>query len=565
MKTKVRLTLALGALALLVFVLAAVSFATIWSLRGEGRGLLQANYTSIEYMQGMVAAIDGQGPAAADSLHALLAKQQANITEMGEDQATAELAIAVDAWTRTDGDSLSTALLRQRIARIVDLNKEAIVHRVAAAESKGENALVWIGLTGTFCALIALSMLFSIPEHIAEPIRKLTEGIDRVAGGDYRERVELARNDEFGHMADRFNAMASELQRWESSNLARIMDEKARAEAVIQSLQDASIGLDEQGNVLFANQQALDLLEVAASDIVGRTVSEASRVNDLLRVVLSGERQGPLKIVKDGREQFFTLEHVPIIRSGERMGTVAVLRNVTPFEEKDRAKTHFLATISHELKTPLASTGIGLSLLERQQADRLTPDQAAIIADLRKDHQRLVRIVSELLDLAQVETGNIRVTIAEHALGPLIDDALDAVRRQGEQKDIHFARATSTTNPRIKADAQKAVWVMVNVLNNAVRHSPDHGSITLEIVPEGDQVSLLISDQGPGIPQKDADRLFLRYAPGPGPVHGTGLGLAIAREFMLAMGGNIVHRPASGAGATFILTFAAVPASGERP
>lgn len=239
------------------------------------------------------------------------------------------------------------------------------MRRVSAAEAKGENALVWISLTGAFCALIALSMLFSIPEHLMEPIRKLTEGIDRIAEGRYKERVQLRRSDEFGHMADRFNAMAEELERWENSNLALVMEEKARAEAVINSLQDASIGLDEQGNILFANQQALDLLALNGPEIVGKPGAEAARSRDLLQVLLSGGRPGPLKIVKEGKEQFFTLEHVPIIRGSDRLGTVVVLRNVTPFEEKDRAKSHFLATISHELKTPLASTDIGLTLLDR--------------------------------------------------------------------------------------------------------------------------------------------------------------------------------------------------------
>ncbi len=562
MRTKARLTLALGALALLVFVLAAVSFATIWSLRGEGRGLLQANYMSIEYMQGMLAAVDGRADrSAGDRLRALLAKQQANITEGGEQQATTDLAEAVETWTRGNADPASTALLRQRIERIVDLNKEAILRRVAAAESKGENALVWIGLTGTFCALIALSMLFSIPEYIVDPIRRLTEGIDRIAQGHYGERVRLERTDEFGHMADRFNAMAAELERWQNSNLARTVEEKVRAEAVINSLQDASIGLDPQRVVLFANQRALDLLAMEAAHIVGRNADEVARTNDLLRALLEGHQQGPMKIVKDGREQYFLFEHQPIDRSGELLGTMIVLRNITPFEEKDRAKSYFLATISHELKTPLSSTDIGLSLLERQGAKGLTPEQVAIVADMRKDHQRLVRIVSELLDITQVETGNIRVNVAEHRVVDLLDEALAALKVTAQQKDILFARRPGDEGSVERADRDKAVWVLVNLLGNAVRHSPVRGVITIGITMDGAHVRLSISDQGPGIPAAEQSRLFSRFAPGAGPTHGSGLGLSIAREFMLAMGGGIMFEPSTNQGATFVLTFATAHAA----
>lgn len=558
MKTKARLTLALGAVALLVFILAGVGFATIWSLRGEGRGLLQANYTSIEYMRDLVAVLDQQpDSAAARSLtQELLGLQRANITEGGEEEATTELGDALRAWYRTGSHPDSTATVRTRIARIVDLNRDAIIRRVAAAERKGENALVWIGLTGTFCALIALSMLFSIPEHIVAPIRRLTEGIDRITEGHYDERVELQRADEFGHMADRFNAMAAELERWENSNLARTMEEKARAEAVINSLQDASIGLDPRGVVLFANQQALDLLAMDAEDIVGKEAARMARTNDLLKALLEQGRTGPLKIVKEDREQFFLLEQVPIDRAGEHLGTMVVVRNVTPFEEKDRAKSYFLATISHELKTPLSSTDIGLSLLERQQTTGLTAEQAAIVADMRKDHQRLVRIVSELLDLTQVETGNIRVSMGEYPMDDLLDDALSALKVASQQKDILFARPISVEGITVQVDRDKAVWVLVNLLGNAVRHSPDRGVITIGINRKGARVRLTISDQGPGIPAEEQALLFTRFAPGSGPKHGTGLGLSIAREFMLAMGGGIGFDPSSHDGATFVITFA---------
>jgi PAS domain S-box-containing protein len=477
------------------------------------------------------------------------------VTETGEAEATDGLEKALEAWIRNAADSTSSKAVLAQIRTVLDLNRDAIVRKAARAEQRGDQAMTWITLTGTLCALIALSMLFGMAEFLSAPIRALTTGIDRIAQGNYRERIMLDRKDEFGHLADRFNAMAAELEKWETSNLARIMEEKARAEAVIQSLQDASIGFDEQGIILFANQHALDLLNLDPLDIVGKDRNEVERINDLLREVLNATHHGPLKIVKDGREQFYTLEHTPILRSGVRLGTVAVLRNITTFEEKDRAKTHFLATISHELKTPLASTDIGLSLLER--GGGLGKEQGEILRDLRKDHQRLVRIVSELLDLAQVETGNIRLSLAEHALDPLIQEALDAVRLQAERKGLLFARRTGGDDLRIKGDADKTVWVLVNILTNAVRHSPQNGVITLETSGHGGSVVLSISDQGPGIPKADVPKLFRRFSTGPGVDHGTGLGLAIAREFMHAMGGDIDLRAADGEGAVFVLTFAA--------
>lgn len=563
MTTRSRLLLSLGAITLLVFLLAGVSIVSIRQLRGEGGEVLKANYMSLAYMQDMLSAMNDTSAESTARLRELLAAQQANITEPGEAEATAGLGHALEAWEKHAQDSIRSRELIAGIRTVLELNRDAIVRKAALAEERGDQAMTWVTITGTLCALIALSMLFGMAEFLSAPIRALTTGIDRIAQGNYRERITFDRKDEFGHLADRFNAMAAELERWETSNLARIMEEKARAEAVIQSLQDASIGFDDNGTILFANQHALDLLNLQPADIVGRQRTEVERTNDLLHEVLNATHQGPLKIVKDGREQFYTLEHIPILRSGMRLGTLAVLRNITSFEEKDRAKTHFLATISHELKTPLASTDIGLTLLERRSNDAPSPEQTEIIRDLRKDHQRLVRIVSELLDLAQVETGNIRVTLAEHDLAPLIQEALDAVHLQAERKGLHFFGRTAGNGLRVKGDPDKTTWVLVNVLSNAVRHSPANGVITLESSGDGASVALSISDQGPGIPTADAARLFHRFSTGPGIDHGTGLGLAIAREFMRAMGGDIDLRPTVGAGATFVLTFAAANRAGD--
>ena len=172
MKTKARLYLSLGSLTALVFVLAAVSMTTIWQLRSEGRGLLKANYRSIEYMQDMLAVLESPDTVAADSLLKLVDLQRKNITEDNEAEATEELAANVQQWRISKGDSASSGALHRSIGAITELNRNAIVRRASAAEAKGENALVWISLTGAFCAMIALSMLFSIPEHFMEPIRK---------------------------------------------------------------------------------------------------------------------------------------------------------------------------------------------------------------------------------------------------------------------------------------------------------------------------------------------------------------------------------------------------------
>lgn len=562
MKTKTRLVIWLGTLLLLVTVLAVVGMASIWKLRDDSRDVLKANYNSIEYMQRMFDAMEATDDTASAYRHLdeQLALQRANITEQGEHEATERLAGDLRAWRQHQQDPLRARALHRDILGIIDLNRLAIVRKARNAEERAERAVMWISAVGAICFLIAFTLFLSLPELIAEPIRRLTEGIERIAAGQYHERVQLSRTDEFGHMADRFNAMASELEKWQNSNLARIMEEKARAEAVINSLQDASIGLDEQGRILFMNRQALDLLGLEDRDVLGRSASEVSARNDLLRHVLQDRSGSPFKAVLGGKENYFVSAATPIQGSQGPLGTVHTIRNITPFQERDQAKTHFLATITHELKTPLASTDLGLTLLERQLGADNASATHAIIVDLRKDHQRLVRIVSELLDLAQVETGHIRLNLVEVPLANVVRDAIDAVKVAAQEHAIRFELPVLNDAHRVKADADKTAWVLVNLLSNAVRHSPQGGTVKLTLTERPDALLVTVSDQGPGIPEQDRAQLFKPFAQQQLAHKGTGLGLAIARQFMNGMNGDIRYTGGSGAGAAFTISFERVAA-----
>lgn len=552
MKTKTRLTAWLGILTLLVLVLGGVSLGTIWNLGSEGKDVLKANYNSIDYAQRMLEALDQEEDTASRSrtLLTMLASQQANITERGEAELTAHLERSVHEYRSFPDDVAHIRMLRKDLNGIIDMNRAAIVAKAADAEHRADMAFIWISIAGTLCFAITFTLFLSLPERIAEPIRILTEGIDRIAAGHYSEPVELERNDEFGHMADRFNAMAAELERWKNSNLARVMEEKARAEAVINSLRDASIGLDDQGRILFMNRQALELCGLQEQDLLGQPAADVADRNDLLRHLLSAKASTPFKVVVDGRDQFYAAESAPIQGVNGLLGTVHTVRNITPFQERDQAKTMFLATISHELKTPLASTDIGLSLLERRPPE--SPEQAAIVADLRKDHQRLVRIVSELLDMAQVESGQLKLETAPHPLAPSVEEACSAVHGIAVSKGITVLNELPHGLPDALIDPERTAWVLVNLLGNAIRHAPMGSTVQVTGTANETSVQLVVSDAGPGIPPEFRDHLFQPFGAG---ASGTGLGLSIARRMMEAMGGSITAEAGTPGGTVIHLRF----------
>ncbi|MBS1942606.1 MAG: HAMP domain-containing protein [Bacteroidetes bacterium] len=561
MKTKPRLYLLLGVMLLLVTALAITSLVTIWHMRGSGFAVIKANYNSIQYMQSMVDALDTEPDPAKQrtALEVQLALQQQNVTEAPERAATDRLVQAVSAFHRAPDDLVALNELRRSISSVLEVNRAAIVEKAGTQEAVGNRAVIWISLGATLAFVIAFTLFLSMPEFFVEPIRKLTEGIDRIAAGHYDERVALQRNDEFGHMAVRFNSMAAELERWSTSNLSRIMAEKARAEAVINCLRHPSIGVDDHQRILFMNRQAAELLGVDAGELLGQEIGVAAQRNDLLGFILKANGSSNFKAVVGGHEQRFTVEATPIEADQATLGTVYMLHNVTPYLERDEARTMFLATISHELKTPLASSDIGLGLLERHQATQLTAYQAEIVSDLRKDHQRLVRIVSELLDMAQLETGQLRVQVAKHSLPGIIDAALESVHAAATARGMQLAVQLHSPLPYVTADADKATWSFINLLSNALRHGPANSTITIRSEAAGPNIRVTVADDGPGLTTEQQAHLFERFAPH--GAAGTGLGLSIARELMRAMGGDITYQAGPRGGAEFILRFAA-PANG---
>lgn len=557
MKTKTRLTLWLGLITLLVLVMGGIALGSIWMLRSEGRDVLKANYNSIAYAQRMLEAVDLDADTANAFrlLHQGLNDQRKNITEVGEQELTDDLAQRLAALHAAPRDHAATRAVRRDLDGIIELNRKAIVRKAGETEARAERAVVWISVSGTLCFLAVFTLFLGLPEHFAEPIRKLTQGIDRIARGHYRERVELPGSDEFAHMAERFNAMAGELERWENSNLARIMEEKTRAEAVINSLRDASIGLDEQGHVLFMNREALELLGLEDEEARGQEASTLAQRNDLLRHILGDRSSTPFKAVVQGKEHYFVCAPAPIQGANGTLGTVYTVRDITPHQELDAAKTNFIATISHELKTPISSILMSADLVRDPRVGAVNEEQAQLLRSIQDDSQRLLKITSELLKMAQVETGKAQVDLHPTPPEAIVRYALEATRTAAEGKRITITSAVPQGLPQVDADEEKAAWTLTNLLGNAIRYSGEGSTVQLAVGRLDNALEFAVTDHGRGVDPRYADRIFDRYFRVPGTEQeGSGLGLAISKELIEAMGGRIGVDSTPGQGSRFWFT-----------
>jgi PAS domain S-box-containing protein len=567
MKIKTKLNLGVGLLFLMIIILSLVAAFYIFSIKKDTENILKANYNTLEYSRNMLLSLDeinGNEEKAIAIFETNITKQIANITEAGEDKVTYNLQKNFDLLKKNRNDETLKSQIREDIFEIMKLNMIAIKQKSDIAKHTAETANFWIAVTGTLCFLIAFNLLVNLPNNIANPIKELTDSIKEIANKNYSQRVHFMNHNEFGDLAKSFNTMAEKLQEYNNSNLYKLSFEKKRLETLINNMHDPIIGLDNQGLILFANDEALKIIGLKSEDVMGKLVTTLALTNDLMKSLvikdLSSEKQKslPMKIFADGKESYFEKEtiNITIKPTGEDqiidIGNVIILRNITVFKELDFAKTNFIATVSHELKTPISSIKLSLQLLEKAETGTINEDQKQLIESIKDDSQRLLKITGELLELSQLETGNIKLNMEKNNPYEIINYATEAVKVQADQKQIELVIETEQNLPDIKADSEKTAWVLINFLTNAITYSTENSKIIVKLKNENNQVVFQVIDTGKGIDSDYKTKIFDKYFQVPGSQKsGTGLGLAISKEFIEAQNGIIGVESELGLGSTF--------------
>ena len=570
MKIKTKLILGLGSLFSLIIILSLLGILIIHSLSKATKNILVDNYNTLEYASGMLKALDKiqRDHTAIAVFEENLTKQQNNITEIGESELTDSLAAHFRKLAQNPLDSIAPFEIRNYLNRIMHLNMSALKEKSNFAEERAKEAIVWIFFTGILCFSIALVLVLSLPGNIANPISELTESIRQIAAKNYSHRVHFENHNEFGELAKSFNTMAEKLEEYNNSNLARMMMAIKRMEALIEKMNEPVIGLDESKIIIFANDEAQKITGLEKEQLVGKNAEELAGTNDLIRELLQellGTKQKnskePLKIFADGKESYFEKEVLNITlepkgpQDKKLISHVILLRNVTSYKELDFAKTNFIATVSHEFKTPISSIKMSLQLLENNQIGQLNNEQMNLVSNIKDDADRLLNITGELLNLTQVETGNIQLTIMPVNPKDILQYAINANKMQAEQRKVSFEIDCSSELPKVLADKEKTAWVLTNLISNAIRYSYENSKIYLSIFKDKKHIKFSVKDTGQGIAPDYKDKIFNRYFRAPGSKkEGTGLGLAISKEFIETQGGQLTVESDYGAGSTFTVT-----------
>jgi len=555
-KLKTKLSLGMSFLFIVILVFGIFGIFYITKLKDDATKIIQNNHESLVYANHMLQALNqiSTDSIALSTFEKNLKLQESNITEPGEREATESLRNYYEQFKKSRYNTEIRSRLSNSILLVSEINQHAILRKNEIAQNTAENAIVVLTILFTLLTLVTFTFVINFPDVISKPIRALSEGISAIADKQYDKRIHLEQKDEFGDLANAFNTMAEKLDAYEHSNIAKITFEKSRIETIINQMKDGIIGLDEKRNILFFNIVAENLLGLNEKEIIGNYAPDIALKNDLMRILLvTDNEQKELKIYADNKESYFNKDVFSVTNGEKMIGQVIVLRNITPFHELNEAKTNFIATVSHELKTPLASIKMSASLLTNEKVGQFNEDQKELIHSIVDDADRLLKITGELLNMSQVETGNIQLKLQPVTPLQFIENALSTIQFQAQQKRIKLQIDEYQKLPKVMADQEKTSWALINLLTNAIKYSAENGQIHLGYSINDTSLEIFVQDYGRGIEEKYLPKIFDRYfkVPGTHERTGTGLGLAISKEFIEAQKGLLKVTSSIGEGSYF--------------
>ena len=568
MNIKTKLTYGIGLLFVLITLLGGLAIKNIHNVSDDTQNILADNYNSLLYSRQMLESLDAirENPNARKNFEAGLEAQRNNLTEKDEDVLTNRLSSYCEK-ALDDMDDESIRQIRQTIYTIMAVNMSAIYEKNEVAVHTAKRSLFGIWTVGIACITIAFLFLVRLPRSVSVQIRKLTDGIKEITNANYSKRLDLGNEPEFKEIATLFNEMAERLAEYRNSSLEDILQGKKYIETIINSIAEPIIGLSKERKILFVNDEALTVLNLTRENIIDKPAPEVALKNDLLRrlirqLVHPDDNKDPLKIYADNKESYFQVKYIPINVNKQTgleskyVGDVILLKNVTEFKEKDIAKTTFISTISHELKTPISAIMMSLKLLEDQRIGSLNDEQQSLASSIKENSDRLLNITGELLKLTQVETGKLILSPKITKPIELINYAVSATRVLAERFGCNIEVEYPEKIHKLFVDSEKIAWVITNLLSNAIHYSKENSRIIVGAKEVDQTIQIFVQDFGKGIDPRYHQSIFDRYFRVPGTkVQGSGLGLAISKDFVEAHDGKIWVESEIGKGSKFTIAF----------
>ncbi len=448
---------------------------------------------------------------------------------------------------------------------ILDMNQANMVQANDRARDQAAAAHRQLLLAILAAAVVALVYSLSIRRWILWPLRRLTAFAEDARRGNLDLVLQPKGRDEIGRLAEAFNDMAEGLRGLRRQDRLEVQRTRRATEEVFKALPTPIAVLDLDGRVELATESA-DRLFGLKPGLAARELGEDWLTALIDRAVAENRpaesKDGAAGFLQrfDGlTERLFHPVVLPLSISGgpeEPSGLAVLLLDVTHLHEQLELKRSVVATVSHQLKTPLTALRMSLHMLLDEALGDLNPKQSELLLAARDESERLVRIVNDLLDIDRIESGRAQMAFRPADPAALVRDAADRHFSEARDRGIALTASVPPDLPRVRADRSRIALVLDNLLSNAFRYTEAGGSIRIEAesIPAG--VRFRVRDTGSGIPREHLDKVFSPFfrAPGQDPASGVGLGLAIVRETIRHHGGEVGVESEPGEGTSFWFT-----------
>ncbi|WP_199446324.1 cell wall metabolism sensor histidine kinase WalK [Weissella confusa] len=410
--------------------------------------------------------------------------------------------------------------------------------------------------------VLGVVMAVIISRSLTKPIAEINDRTTRIAQGDYSGGILVRSNDEIGRLAENVNALAVRIE--ETANSTEF--ERRRLDSVLEHMTDGVIATDRRGSINIINTAALQMTGMEDSNVaLGQPILEVLQIADRynLRELLDNQDELLLDFSNEERQLIIRAYFSLIQRaSGFISGLVIVLHDVTEQQRIEEECRQFVSNVSHELRTPLTSVKSYVDALQEGAIE--DPEVAkSFLAVAQDETTRMIHMINDLLELSRMDSGTMKLETEYVNVGELFNYILnrfDMIIANDDKPEKYYTIKREITNSQIwvELDTSKFTQVVDNIMNNAIKYSPDGGVITARMIDRKTEVVLSITDQGLGIPKKDLGHIFDRFfrvdkarsrAQG-----GTGLGLAISKEIIERFGGKIWVDSSEGKGSTFSIS-----------
>lgn len=449
---------------------------------------------------------------------------------------------------------------------ILRINRENMEQSRDEARATAQTALIGLGVSLAIVGLLVAAMGWYLLRRILGPIHAVTNAAHAIgSSGQLDMTVPVFGRDELGRLAVAFNAMTRELRKYRRSNLDRMMRAQKTAQATIDSFSDPVLVVDPGGRVDLANPAARSLFGVAPPP-EGEPGALWQPPEASLRQSITAALQQQRASQSDQFDQAIAFRlgdedrtYLPQVRpirdpEGNTLGAAVVLNDITRFRLLDQFKSDLVATVSHELKTPLTSFRLAVHVLLEEAVGPLTAKQTELLLDARDNAERLLALIDQLLALARLQKTQDRTTFQPVDPIELLRQAAEGSRPRAEDKHVDVAVVVGEPLPSVAVDPERIGQALANLLTNAVTYTPSGGRVTLSAEGTADnRVALTVADTGVGIPAVYLPHIFDRFfrIPGQSDETGTGLGLAIVKEIVTAHKGEVSCESEPGRGTTF--------------